>query len=364
MTARRFNFSAGPAMLPLEVLQATAQALVDYQGMGAGIAELSHRGPELDAVFDETTARLRALLDVPPEQDVLFLQGGATQLFATIPMCFLQHQADYLVNGEWALKAAETARFYGQVNVIGSSEATGFDRLPSGWQPTPGADYLYVCSNDTIYGNRWPELPEHPTLVVDASSELLARPLDLRKIALLFGGAQKNLGPAGLVLAIVRRDLYARIPASVPPIFDFRAHAQAGSRLNTPPTLAVYMLLETLRWIERQGGLAALARRNAEKAQLLYDAIDASGGFYRPVVTERASRSHMNVTFRLPTDALTAQFVREAAAQGMIGLMGYRTVGGIRASIYNAMPIEGCATLARFMRAFAAAHAGTQARIE
>lgn len=353
---RLFNFSAGPATLPPPVLDATARALVDYGGMGAGIAELSHRGPELDAVFDETTARLRAILDVPDEYDVLYLHGGATQLFATIPMCFLREQADYVLSGEWSVKAAETARYYGRVNVVGTSEPTGFDRIPTGWQPTPGADYLFVCSNETISGARWSTLPEHPALVVDASSELLARPLDVSKLALLFGGAQKNLGPAGLVLAIVRRDLYDRVPPTVPPIFDFRAHAKAGSRLNTPPTLAVYMLLETLRWIEREGGLAEIERRNEQKAALLYDAIDDLSDFYQPVVTDRANRSRMNVTFRLPTEELTARFVRAAEARGMIGLKGYRTVGGIRASIYNAMPVAGCAALAELMRDFAELH--------
>jgi phosphoserine aminotransferase len=355
-TKRLFNFSAGPATLPPEVLEASARALVDYNGMGAGIAELSHRGPELDAVFAETTARVRTLMDVPDTHDVLYLQGGATQLFATIPICFLSSQADYLLTGEWTVKAAETARYYGQVNVIGSSESTGFDRLPTGWQPTPGADYLYLCSNETIYGTRWSQLPEHPTLMVDASSELMARPLDLSKIALLFGGAQKNLGPAGLVLAVVRRDLYERIPKAVPPIFDFRAHAKAGSRLNTPPTLAIYVLLEMLRWLERQGGLAEMERRNAQKAALVYEALDELSDFYTPVVTDKPNRSHMNVTFRLPTEALTSQLVAESEARGMIGLKGYRTVGGIRACIYNAMPLEGCAALAELLRDFAEAH--------
>src|SRR5215204_662791 len=282
--------------MPPEVLEASARALVDYDGMGAGIAELSHRGPELDAVFDETTARLRQVMGVPDTHDVLYLQGGATQLFATIPMCFLREQADYVVTGEWTVKAAETARCYGQVNVVGTSEATGFDRLPTGWQPTPSADYLYICSNETIYGTRWSELPSHPNLIVDASSELLARPLDLNGIALLFGGAQKNLGPAGLVLAIVRRDLYERIPSTVPPIFDFRAHAKAGSRLNTPPTFAIYMLLEMLRWIEREGGLPEIERRNERKAAVLYDALDELPGFYAPTVTDKPNRSRMNVT--------------------------------------------------------------------
>jgi phosphoserine aminotransferase len=294
-------------------------------------------------------------MDVPDSHDVLYLQGGATGLFATIPMCFLSSQADYLLTGEWTVKAAETARFYGTVNVIGSSEATGFDRVPTGWRPTPGADYLYLCSNETIYGTRWSTLPEHPTLIVDASSELMARPLDVSKIALLYGGAQKNLGPAGLVLAIVRRDLYERIPSTVPPIFSFRAHAKAGSRLNTPPTLAIYMLLEMLRWLERQGGLTEIERRNEQKAALIYEALDDLPDFYTPVVTDTPNRSRMNVTFRLPTEALTDAFVAEAETRGMIGLKGYRTVGGIRASIYNAMPKEGCAALAELLREFAGA---------
>jgi phosphoserine aminotransferase len=353
MSNRLYNFSAGPAVMPPEVLEASARALVDYNGMGAGIAELSHRGPELDAVFDETTARVRALMDVPDEYDVLYLQGGATTLFATIPMCLLREQADYLVTGEWTVKAAEAARYYGRVNVIGSSEASGFDRNPTGWQPTPDADYLYLCSNETISGTRWSELPEHPNLIVDASSELMARVMDVRKFALLFGGAQKNLGPAGLVLALVRRDLYERIPASVPAIFDFRAHAKAGSRLNTPPTFAVYMLLETRRWIEREGGIAEIERRNEQKAALIYDALDELSDFYSPTVTDKPNRSRMNVTFRLPSEPLTAEFLKQSEARGMIGLKGYRTVGGIRASIYNAMPIEGCAALAELMRDFA-----------
>jgi phosphoserine aminotransferase len=353
MSRRLYNFSAGPAVMPPEVLEASARALVDYNGMGAGIAELSHRGPELDAVFEETTTRVRSLMEVPDAYDVLYLQGGATTLFATIPMCFLREQADYLLTGEWTLKAAEAARYYGRVNVVGTSEATGFDRVPTGWQPTPGADYLYLCSNETIYGTRWTELPEHPNLVVDASSELMARPLNVGRLALLFGGAQKNLGPAGLVLAIVRRDLYERIPSSVPGIFDFRAQAKAGSRLNTPPTFAVYMLLETLRWLERQGGLLEIERRNEQKAALVYDALDELSDFYTPTVTDKPNRSRMNVTFRLPTEALTSRFLQEAEARGMIGLKGYRTVGGIRASLYNAMPVEGCAALAELMRDFA-----------
>lgn len=356
-TKRLFNFSAGPATLPPEVLEASARALVDYNGMGAGIAELSHRGAEFDGILDETIARCRALLDIPADYDVLFLQGGATQLFSTIPMNFLQGSADYVVTGEWTVKAVEAARPYGTVNVVGSSQATRFDRVPTNWQPTPDASYLYLCSNETIYGTRWSTFPEHPCLIADVSSEFMGRPLDVSKFALLFGGTQKNLGIAGVVLVIVRKDLYARIPVTVPPIFNFQVHAKAKSCLNTPPTFPIYVLLEMLRWLERQGGLAAIEERNERKARLLYDVIDEWSGFYQAPVTDQPNRSRMNVVFRLPTDDLTKQFLAEAEAQGMIGLPGYRTVGGVRASIYNGMPEAGCAALAAHMRAFARAHA-------
>jgi phosphoserine aminotransferase len=352
---RLFNFSAGPAVLPHEVLEASARALVDFNGMGAGIAELSHRGPEFDAVLDEAIARCRSLMGIPNEYDVLFLQGGATQLFSTIPMNFLRRSADIIHTGEWTKKAIEAARAYGQVNVVGSSEATGFDRLPDAWEPTSDASYLYVCSNETIFGTRWATFPRHPNLIADVSSEFMARPIDVRQFAMLFGGAQKNLGPAGVVLAIVRRDLYARIPPEVPAVFSFEAHARAKSCLNTPPTFGIYMLLETLRWLERQGGLEAMERRNDAKAQLVYDVLDSLPEFYAGTVHDRPEhRSRMNVTFKLPSEDLTGRFLQAAEANGMIGLKGYRSVGGIRASIYNAMPVEGCAALAAHMRDFAA----------
>jgi phosphoserine aminotransferase len=354
---RVFNFSAGPGTLPLEVLEASARALVDYQGKGFGIAECSHRGKEFDGVLDEAIALCRKLLDVPDTHDVLFLQGGATQLFATIPMNFLSGAADYVVSGEWSKKAVETAKTVGgeKIRVIGSSEATGFDRPPSGWQADPAAAYLHVCSNETVHGHRLVDWPEHGNLVVDASSEMMSRPHPVRRSAIVYAGAQKNLGPAGTVLTIVRKDLYDRIPKSVPKILSFKALAEAKSCLNTPPTFGVYFLLETFRWIERQGGLAAVETRNAEKAKLLYDAVDESGGFYKGTVADKAARSHMNVTFKLPSEELDDRFVKEAAKQDLVALKGYRTVGGIRASIYNAMPVEGCRALADFMRAFARA---------
>jgi phosphoserine aminotransferase len=355
MTSRVYNFSPGPAMLPLEVLEASAKALVDYQGKGYGIAECSHRGKEFDAVLDEATQRCRQLLDIPESHDVLFLQGGATQLFSTIPMNFLNGTADYLVSGEWSKKATDAAKgSYGdKIRVIASSEATHFDRPPTGWTADPAAAYLHVCSNETVHGHRLAEWPSHPNLVVDSSSEMMSRPHPVARTAIVYAGAQKNLGVAGTVLAIVRKDLYDRIPKGVPKIFNFKALAEAKSCLNTPPTFGVYMLLESFRWMERQGGLAALETRNAEKASLIYQAVDGSGGFYTGTVADKAARSHMNVTFRLPSEELTDKFVKEATGQGMVALKGYRTVGGIRASIYNAMPVEGCQALAELMRAFA-----------
>jgi phosphoserine aminotransferase len=355
MSTRVFNFSAGPAMLPAEVLEASAKALVDFQGKGFGIAEVSHRGKEFDGVLDEAISRCRKLLDIPDSHDVLFLQDGATQLFNTIPMNFLNGVADYVVGGEWSKKAASAAQSaYGEkIRVIASSESANFDHPPTGWTADPNAAYLHVCSNETVHEHRLVEWPEHANLVVDASSEMMSRPHPVSRTALIYAGAQKNLGPAGVVLTIVRKDLYPRIAKSVPKIFSFQALAEAKSCLNTPPTFGVYFLLETFRWLDSQGGLAAIEKRNAEKAALIYGAIDGSGGYYKGTVSEKAARSHMNVTFVLPSEEATEKFVKEAAKNGMIALKGYRTVGGIRASIYNAMPVAGARALADFMKSFA-----------
>ncbi len=353
MGERVYNFSAGPAMLPTEVLEASARALVDFQGKGFGIAEVSHRGKEFDGVLDEAIALCRKLMAIPDTHDVVFLQGGATQLFSTIPMNFLQGSADFVVTGEWAKKAAEAAKAYGTANVLASSESTGFDRIPTGWAPTAGASYLHICTNNTIYGTRWSTLPSHPHLIADVSSEYMARPMDVSKFALIYGGAQKNLGPSGVVLAIVRKDLYERIPKNVPGIFSFKKHAEAKSCLNTPPTFGIYILLETFRWLDRNGGVAAMERRNEEKAKAVYDAIDRLAPFYTGTVTDIPNRSRMNITFRLPSEELTDRFITEAEAKKMVALKGYRTVGGIRASAYNAMPLAGCQALAAHMVEFA-----------
>jgi phosphoserine aminotransferase len=360
MTKRVFNFSAGPGMLPLEVLEASARALVDYQGKGYGIAECSHRGKEFDGVLDEAIALCRRLLSIPDSHDVLFLQGGATQLFNTIPMNFLAGApAEYVVSGLWSKKAASSAKkAYGdKVRVIASSEDTSFDRPPAGFVAEPTSSFLHVCSNETVHGHRLVEWPEHANLVVDASSEMMSRPHPIARTALVYAGAQKNLGPSGVVLAIVRKDLYARIPDGTPEIFNFKVHAENKSCLNTPPTFGVYVLLESFRWMERQGGLAAIEKVNADKARLLYEAIDGSNGFYRGTVTDKPARSHMNVTFVLPTEDLTEKFLKEASGKGLVALKGYRSVGGVRASIYNAMPLQGCQALSEHMLAFARAHA-------
>ncbi|MHB8620253.1 MAG: 3-phosphoserine/phosphohydroxythreonine transaminase [Chloroflexota bacterium] len=351
-----FNFGAGPAMMPVEVLEASARGLLGIEGAGMGVAEMSHRGKAFEAILDETISRCRSLLTVPDDYDILFLQGGATQLFTTIPMNFLQGSADYVVTGEWAKKAAQAAQPFGDVRVAASSEESGFDRIPRGWAASPSASYLHICANNTIYGSRWSTFPDHDCLIVDASSDLMSRPYDTSRCALIYAGAQKNMGCAGVTLAIVRTSLYERIPASVPGIFSFKKHADSKSCLNTPPTVAIYVMLQTFRWLERQGGLAEMEKRNEAKAQVVYQEIDRAPDFYRPVIADVANRSRMNVTFRLPGPELTALFVQGAKEQGMFGLAGYRTVGGIRASLYNAVPLAACEALAGHMRTFAKAH--------
>jgi len=355
MSHRIFNFSAGPAMLPTEVLEKSAAALVDYQGKGFGIAEVSHRGKEFEAVNDEAIAKCKSLLGLADTHDVVFLQGGATQLFTTIPMNFLNGTADYLVGGEWSKKAAGAAKDLGKSTVVGNTEASNFDHsTPQGeWKLTEGADYFHVCSNETVHGHRLPTWPKHPNLIVDASSEFMSRPHPASECALVYGGAQKNLGPAGVVLAIVRKDMYPKQKKVPSKLWSFKDQAENKSMINTPPTFGVYILLEVFRWLEAQGGLAAMEKRNAGKAKMVYDVIDNSNGFYKGTVSNKDQRSHMNLTYRLPSEELTDELIKGASKAGMIGLKGYRTVGGIRASLYNAMPVEGAQALAQYMKDFA-----------
>jgi phosphoserine aminotransferase len=358
MNKRIFNFSAGPAMLPTEVLEKSAAALLDFQGRGFGIGEVSHRGKEFEGVLDEAMTRCKQLLGLGDTHDVLFLQGGATALFTLIPLNLLHGSADYLSSGEWSKKAIVGGKEIGKINVVASSEASNFDHspLPGEWKMSEGADYFHVCSNETVHGHRLPVWPKHPNLVVDASSEFMSRPHPVSDCALVYGGAQKNLGLAGVVLVIVRKDQYQKQNKTQSKLWSFKDQAENRSMINTPPTFGIYILLEIFRWLEAQGGLAAVEMRNAIKAKLLYDVIDSSNGFYTGTVSIKEQRSHMNVTYRLPTEELTDKFVKAAADASMIGLKGYRTVGGIRASIYNAMSVEGCQALAQFMRDFASSN--------
>ncbi|HWE02312.1 MAG TPA: 3-phosphoserine/phosphohydroxythreonine transaminase [Tepidisphaeraceae bacterium] len=355
MSNRIFNFSAGPAMLPTSVLEKSAAALVDYEGKGFGIAEVSHRGKEFEAVNDEAISRAKRLVGLADTHDVIFLQGGATQLFTLIPLNFLHTSADYLVGGEWSKKAAGGAKDLGKVNVVATSEASNFDHSPppAEWKLDGAADYFHVCSNETVHGHRLPAWPKHPNLIVDASSEFLSRPHPVGDCAMVYGGAQKNLGPSGVVLVFIRKDMYPKQKKTPTKLWSFKDQAENKSMINTPPTFGIYVLLEIFRWLDAQGGLGEVEKHNAAKAAAIYDTIDQSNGFYRGTVSVKEQRSHMNVTFRLPSEDLTDEFVKGAAKNGMVGLKGYRTVGGIRASIYNAMPLEGAAALAKFMRDFA-----------
>lgn len=352
-----YNFSPGPGMLPEEVLTASAAALVDYQGSGIGIGEYSHRGKEFDAVRIECEKRIRALMGIGDDYAVLFLQGGATQHFEMIPMNFLKGFAEYVVAGEWGKKAAAAGKRYGDARVIGSSEDLKFTALPTGWKASPEADYLHICSNNTIYGTRSSIFPDHPRLIADMSSEIMSRTVDLKRFAMIYAGAQKNLGIAGVVLCLVRKDLLTRCPEKLPPIFSYAKALENESCLNTPPTFAIYVLLETMKWIERQGGIAAIEQRNEQKAAMLYAAIDGSNGYYKGTVTDLPNRSRMNVTYVLPNEDLTKKFLAGAEKEGLMALKGYRSVGGIRASIYNAMPVAGVAKLVEYMKSFQKANA-------
>lgn len=359
MSERIFNFSPGPAVLPEEVLREAREALWNAAGSGIGILEHSHRGPVVDRIFEEVQAACRALAGIPDDWAILFLQGGASSQFAMLPANLLPADgtADYLVTGSWSKKAVKEARLYGQVNVAASSEDRDFARIPPAdafrWSERPA--YVHFTSNNTIVGTEWSEDPVPPGdawLACDASSDVFSRPLDIARYGVLYAGAQKNLGPAGLTLVVVRRDLLGGVGRELPTMLRYAVHAENDSRYNTPPVFAIYVMGLVLQWIRREGGLEAMGRRNAEKARVLYEVLEDLD-FYE-CAAEPGSRSRMNVTFRTPSPELDARFVAEATAQGLDGLKGHRSVGGMRASIYNAFPREGCEALARFMRDFAA----------
>jgi len=353
-----YNFNAGPAMLPPSVLEQVQVELRDYQGRGMSIMEMSHRSKEYERVNAQAEVSFKRLLGVGDGYRVVFIQGGASTQFAMVPMNFLAPgtTADFLMTGAWAEKAQEEAAALGQARVAASTKADAYRRVPRPDEIDLGPEpaYVHITSNETIQGIQWPTFPDvgGRPLVADMSSDILSRPFDASKFALIYAGAQKNLGPSGVVAVLIREAWLARANKGVPTMLRFSTHVKNNSLYNTPPTFAVYVLNLVLLWIEKGGGLIAMGERNEQKAQALYGVIDRSGGFYKGHAALE-SRSRMNVTFRLPSESLEKQFVTEAQAAGMVGLAGHRSVGGIRASIYNAVSPEACRVLASFMSDFA-----------
>ena len=354
--SRVYNFSAGPAVLPEEVLREAQEEMLDYRGCGMSVMEMSHRSSVFQQIIDEAESDLRQLMNIPKEYKVLFLQGGASLQFAMIPMNLMKNRvADYIVTGQWAKKAYQEAQKYGKANKIASSEDQTFSYIPdcSDLPVSPDADYVYICENNTIYGTKFKELPntKGKLLVSDVSSCFLSEPVDVSRYGILYGGVQKNIGPAGMVIAIVREDLITEdVLPGTPTMMMYKTHADAGSMYNTPNCWSIYMCGKVFQWLKRMGGLSVMKERNEEKAKILYDFLDSSKMFRGTVVPK--DRSLMNVPFVTGDRELDARFVKEAKAAGFENLKGHRTVGGMRASIYNAMPKEGVEALVAFMKEF------------
>ena len=354
--SRVYNFSAGPAVLPEEVLKEAAEEMLDYRGCGMSVMEMSHRSKMFENIIQEAGADLRDLLEIPDNYKVLFLQGGASQQFAMIPMNLMKNRvADYIVTGQWAKKAWQEAQKYGKANKIASSEDKTYSYIPdcSDLPISPDADYVYICENNTIYGTKFKKLPntKGKTLVADVSSCFLSEPVDVSKYGILYGGVQKNIGPAGMVISIIREDLITEdVLPGTPTMLTFKTHADAGSMYNTPNCYCIYMCGKVFKWLKKMGGLSAMKERNENKARILYDFLDSSSLFKGTVVPE--DRSLMNVPFVTGNKDLDAKFVKEAQEAGLENLKGHRTVGGMRASIYNAMPVEGVEALVNFMKNF------------
>ena len=357
---RVYNFSAGPAALPEPVLRQAAAEMLDWQGSGMSVMEMSHRGKEFMGILARTQALLRELLAIPANYKTLFLQGGGIGENAIVPMNLLRGRkgADYIHTGEWTRRSIDEARRYGEVNVAASAEANGYTAVPpqAEWRTRPDAAYVYICANETIGGLEYQFVPEtgEVPLVADMSSNILSRPVDVSRYGLIYGGAQKNIGPAGLTIVIVREDLLGQAMSITPSAFNYTDQAANDSMLNTPPTYAIYIAGLVFQWIKDQGGLAAMAARNQAKADLLYGHLDRSGFFSNPIA--RGSRSRMNVPFKLRDPSLDAAFLKGAEERGMVQLKGHRVLGGMRASIYNAMPIEGVQALVDYLAEFEQRH--------
>lgn len=353
---RIYNFSAGPAMLPVEVLEEAADEMLDYNGSGMSVMEMSHRSKVYEGIINEAEKDLRELMNIPDNYKVLFLQGGASQQFSAVPMNLMKNKvADYIITGQWAKKAHKEGSRYGKANAIASSADKTFSYIPdcSDLPISEDADYVYICENNTIYGTKFKTLPntKGKTLISDISSCFLSEPVDVTKYGVLFGGVQKNIGPAGVVIVIIREDLISEdtLPGT-PTMLKYKIHADSASLYNTPPAYGIYICGKVFKWIKNMGGLEAMKKKNEVKAKLLYDYLDQSKLFKGTVVKE--DRSLMNVPFVTGNDQMDAKFVKEAKAAGLENLKGHRSVGGMRASIYNAMPYEGVEALARFMKKF------------
>ena len=354
--SRVYNFSAGPAVLPEVVLAEAAAEMMDYRGTGMSVMEMSHRSKAYQAIIDEAEADLRDLMNIPDNYKVLFLQGGASQQFAMIPMNLMKNGvADYIITGQWAKKAWQEAQMYGKANAVASSADKTFSYIPdcSDLPISADADYVYICENNTIYGTKFWQLPntKGKLLVSDVSSCFLSEPVDVTKYGMIYGGVQKNIGPAGVVIAIIREDLVCEdVRPGTPTMLRYKTHVDNGSMYNTPPAYGIYICGKVFKWLKKQGGLEAMKAYNEKKAAILYDFLDSSKLFKGTV--EKKDRSLMNVPFVTGDKDLDAKFVKAAEAEGLVNLKGHRTVGGMRASIYNAMPIEGVEKLVAFMKKF------------
>jgi len=357
MGKRAYNFNAGPAALPLEVLKQAQEELIDYRGIGMSIMEISHRSKEYEEVNGETQQLFKELLHLPDGYKVLFIQGGASLQFSMVPMNFLapDKAGNYVLTGSWADKAIQEARKVGKVHIAASGESSGFRKIPDPEEIriSPDAAYLHITSNETISGSQFQRYPDsgNVPLIADMSSDILSRPFDASRFALIYAGAQKNLGPSGVTVVIIREDMIQDAPKTLATMLKYETYAKNNSLYNTPPVYSVYMVNLVLKWIKRNGGIASMEQRNREKAKLIYDAIDRSGGFYEGLV-EPESRSLMNITFKVKGEELEKRFLKEAEENGFVGLKGHRSVGHIRASAYNAVPYESCKALADFMTDF------------
>ena len=358
MSNRTHNFNPGPAVLPMPVLEETRDAVANFANLGMSILEISHRSKDFEAVIQAAEADALAIMGLSAQDyAAIFLGGGASLQFAMVPMNFLNTKADYLVTGEWATKAAKEAKLFGTVNEAASSKDKNFNYLPKSCKFSPDADYVHITTNNTIYGTEWKSIPDvgNVPLIADMSSDMFGMKRDWARYSLIYAGAQKNLGPAGVTMIVIKRAfLAAKAKEQVPTMLKYKTHTEGKSLFNTPPVFGVFVMGKTLKWIQKQGGLEVVEALNQEKARMIYDVIDAHPGFYKGSVTDKADRSIMNLTWNLPTPELEEKFVAEAKKQGMVGLKGHRSVGGIRSSQYNACPKESVEVLAKFMEEFCA----------